>query len=53
MGAIEAEVGVTFVETVRLVGAIMAGRGESTVEGISMVERRAVGGEEERGRGCH
>ena len=49
----EAEVGVTFVETVRLVGAIMAGRGESTVEGINMVERRAVRGVELRGRGYH
>ena len=35
----EAEVGVTLVEAVRLVGAMMDGRGESTVEGINILER--------------
>ena len=38
VGTMEAEVGVTLVEAVRLVGAMMEGRGESTVEGINMVE---------------
>ena len=35
----EAEVGVTLVEAVRLVGAMMDGRGESTVEVINILER--------------
>ena len=40
VGTMEAEVGVTLVEAVRLVGAMMEGRGESTVAGcINMVEK--------------
>ena len=39
VGTMEAEVGVTLVEAVRLVGAMMEGRGESTVEGINILER--------------
>ena len=39
VGTMEAEVGVTLVEAVRLVGAMMDGRGESTVEGINILER--------------
>ena len=42
VGTMEAEVGVTLVEAVRLVGAMMEGRGESTVEGINIVVTRAT-----------
>ena len=41
VGTMEAEVGVTLVEAVRLVGAMMEGRGESTVDGINIVVMRA------------
>ena len=41
VGTMEAEVGVTLVEAVRFVGAMMEGRGESTVDGINIVVMRA------------
>ena len=51
VGTMEAEVGVTLVEAVRLVGAMMEGRGESTVAGcINMVEKSLQLVKRERGR---
>ena len=53
VGTMEAEVGVTLVEAVRLVGAMMEGRGESTVEGINMVETSLKRGGDERPEVTH
>lgn len=53
VGTMEAEVGVTLVEAVRLVGAMMEGRGESTVEGINMVETNLKRGGDERPEVTH
>ena len=53
VGTMEAEVGVTLVEAVRLVGAMMEGRGESTVEGINMVEIGSRSRQDEREEVTH